>query len=346
MSRHSRSHTRSGFDSYSRTNASTYHERSARKSRHRGVFHGVVVAAVSVLVVGVVALGAWGVSVQMRLSSDTITDDLRSTLVSTTPGQPYYVLLLGTDGRPGETDYRSDTIILARIDPATKKVALVSIPRDTKVTYNGETCKINATYAYGGAQGVVEAVDDLCGVKISHYVEVSFDGFSNVVDAMGGVTLDVPDRIDDAKAGEDVIETGTQTLNGSQALTFCRSRAYADGDYTRMRHQRLFMTAMLGQLEAEANPVTLISVVNATTDMVSTDMTVADIAGLALSLKGIDTSTDVSSANIPSTTSTIDGVSYVIADPDELALMMQRIDAGEDPQGPDTMDEGLDGTTL
>ena len=83
------------------------------------------------------------------------------------------MLLLGTDGRPGESSYRSDTIMLARVDPVSKKVTLVSIPRDTMVTINGKRQKINAAHAIGGAEGVTKAISTLCGVDISHYAEVA-----------------------------------------------------------------------------------------------------------------------------------------------------------------------------
>jgi LCP family protein required for cell wall assembly len=338
---------REGFDEYSRHNAGIYHEKSVRRSRTKGIVRGVLIALAVVLVGSGVALAAWVSSIQSRLNNTQITDTLRQTLVEqSSSADPYYVLLLGTDGRPGDTTYRSDTIILARIDPTDKKITLVSIPRDTKVVYNGETCKINATHTYGGAAGVVQAVNDLCGIQISHYVEVSFDGFSSVVDSLGGVQVDVPDRIDDAKAGSEVIETGLQTLNGAQALTFCRSRAYVDGDYTRMRHQRIFISAMIKQVEENPDPTKIVSAINAAADMVSTDMSVTDIVSLATALQGIDADNDIYSANVPSTTATIDGVSYVVADAKSLSEMMKRVDAGEDPDGPDTMDQGLDGSTL
>ena len=159
---------REGFDEYSRHNAGIYHEKSVRRSRTKSIVRGVLIALAVVLVGSGVALAAWVGSIESRLNNTQITDTLRQTLVEqSSPGDPYYILLLGTDGRPGDTTYRSDTIILARIDPTDKKITLVSIPRDTKVVYNGETCKINATHTYGGAAGVVQAVNDLCGIQIS-----------------------------------------------------------------------------------------------------------------------------------------------------------------------------------
>ena len=331
---------RVGYEEYSRSNADLYRARNQRKGARR--WPKVVGICALALVVGI---AGWLVSIQMRIGGGSITDDLRQSLYNVTNSQPYYVLLLGTDGRPGETNYRSDTIVLMRVDPTNKKVTLVSIPRDTKVSYKGQTMKINATHTADGAAGVVTAVDALCGVKISHYVEVSFDGFSTVVDALGGVTVDVDTKIDDEKAGDDVIEPGTQVLNGSQALTYCRSRAFVDGDYTRTRHQRTFITALISQVTATSNPLTLVSVVNAGADMLSTDLSISSIVSMATQLKGMDPA-NIYSCTIPSTTATISGQSYVVANEGELAEMMKRVDAGEDPEGPTTMGEGLDGTAL
>ena len=94
------------------------------------------------------------------------------------------MLLLGTDGRPGEDTYRADSIILARIDPTQKQATLISVPRDTKVEYKGETMKINACHTVGGAEAMVEAVNELCGVQISNYAEVSFDGMQALIDSV------------------------------------------------------------------------------------------------------------------------------------------------------------------
>lgn len=331
---------RVGYEEYSRSNADLYRARNRKKGARRWP----KIAGICALAL-VVGIAGWLVSIQMRISGGSITDDLRQSLYNVTNSQPYYVLLLGTDGRPGETNYRSDTIVLMRVDPTNKKVTLVSIPRDTKVSYKGQTMKINGTHTADGAAGVVSAVDTLCGVKISHYVEVSFDGFSTVVDALGGVTVDVDTKIDDEKAGDDVIEPGTQVLNGSQALTYCRSRAFVDGDYTRTRHQRTFITALISQITSTSNPLTLVSVVNAGADMLSTDLSVSSIVAMATQLKGMDPA-NIYSCTIPSTTATISGQSYVVANEGELAEMMKRVDAGEDPEGPTTMGEGLDGTTL
>ena len=343
----SRNASSGGARIYSRHNVGRYSERARQRRRGKRIKRGVLGTLLGVLVLAVAAGGLWVATIMGRLNNASlITEGLRAILVdSDVTKDPFYMLLLGTDGRPGEETYRSDTIVLARIDPTQKQVTLVSIPRDTKVTINGSTQKINAAHALGGPEGVVEAVNELCGVQISHYAEVSFDGIQQLVDALGGVEVNVPDRIDDPKAGDVVIEPGVQTLDGEEALAFCRSRAFADGDYTRMRHQRIFIAALANTILNKVDPTNLLSLVESISEMVVTDLSISDIISLANAMRGMDTD-EIYSANVPSTTAMIDGISYVIADEDELEAMMERVDAGEDPQGPQSSDVQGESSTI
>ena len=130
---------------------------------------------------------------------------------------------------------------------------MVSIPRDTMVTIPGVgTTKINAAYYWGGAAGTIDAVKSLTGVSIDHYAEINFEGLVDLVDAIGGVDVYVDSEIDDYDAGGWIPE-GDQHLNGEEALIFARSRMYYDGDYTRQRHQRELILAIVKKgLEAPA----------------------------------------------------------------------------------------------
>ena len=335
---------------YSRENVGRYAERARQRRRGKIIRRGLLCTFLAILLTGVAVAGLWFQSVVSRLNNgEVITNDLLITLVdSDVARDPFYMLLLGTDGRPGETSYRSDTIILARIDPVEKEVTLISIPRDTKVEYNGSTMKINAVHTYAGAVGMVEAVNELCGVEISHYAEVSFNGLVALTDAVGGVEVNVPDRIDDPKAADFVIEPGLQTLNGDQALAFCRSRAFADGDYTRMRHQRIFIAALANTLLNKVDAANIVPIINSVSDMVVTDLSIQDIVSLANAMRGMDTS-KIWTANVPSyagENTMINGQSYVFVYEDALEEMMDRVRAGENPQGPQTMGESGDSATV
>lgn len=323
---------------YSRDNVARYAERSRQRRRGRIIRRTVLGVLLAFLVTAGTATAMWFNSIVARLSdAGIITPELQAVLVdSDVAREPFYMLLLGTDGRPGETSYRADTIILARIDPTQQQVTLISIPRDTRITYKGETMKINAAHTEEGAAGMVEAVNELCGIEISHYAEISFDGLVQLVDALGGVEVNVPDEIDDPKAADFTIEPGLQTLNGEQALAFCRSRAFADGDYTRMRHQRIFVAALANTILNKTDVTQLPGIIDAMADMVATDLSLPDILSLANAMRGMDTDS-MWTANIPSHAggdTYINGVSYVFVHEEELEEMMARVDAGEDPEGP------------
>ena len=325
-----------GVSRFSRVSAGDYQQRRKKTARRSIAKRAFLTTLLSIVVMTVVAAVLWTVSVQIRLNNPrVINDDLRSSLKEqSVNSDPYYVLLLGTDGRPGETEYRADSIILARVDPVQKRVTLLSIPRDTYVTWKGSQMKINAVHFYDGAAGMVQIVNELCGVKISHYAEVNFDGLAGITNAVGGVTVDVDQYMRDTENFSGVTElyAGRQTLNGEQALFYTRCRyAFVDSDYTRMRHQRTFIKALLSQILSSGDPVKIASIINSVADMVVTDLSVSDAISLASQMVGLNVESGIYTAYVPSTPETIGDQSYVIADDDALAEMMKLIDQGKDP---------------
>ena len=339
---------------YSRDNVSRYTERSRQRRRGKMVRRGILCAFLGVLVAGVVALGVWASSLISRLNDgDVITNDLLVTLVdSDVAHEPFYMLLLGTDGRPGEDLYRTDSIIVARIDPTAKSATLISIPRDTYVVYDGSEMKINAVFTYGqmddgsGASEMVEVLNDLLGIQISQYAEINFEGMQTLIDAVGGIDLYIPEG--DELIGDEYlpgieIQSGQQHLDGEHALAFSRSRyIYSDGDYTRMRHQRMVLGALADKILNNLDVATIPAILESLADMVHTSLSVTDIISLVNAMRGMDID-DIYSANLPSWAGEdtyVNGQSYVFLIEDEVAAMMERIDAGEDPQGPQTMGSG------
>ena len=174
------------------------------------------------------------------------------------------ILLMGADtnaARQAQGDVPlSDTIIIATIDPSTKKIGLLSIPRDLQVEIPGVGLdKINAAYSNGSLSditgpGLVRAtVEYNFGIKIDYYAVVDFAGFQKIVDTLGGVTLDVPASIkDDEYPGEQfnytrvVIHTGLQHMNGLQALRYVRTR-HDDNDFARGARQQQLLMALRQQ---------------------------------------------------------------------------------------------------
>ena len=162
--------------------------------------------------------------------------------------------------------------------------------------------KINAVHYYDGANGMVQAVNELCGVHIAHYAEVNFDGLAGITDALGGVTVNVEQYMRDTENFSRRCELSpVSELNGAQALFFTRVRyAFADSDYTRMRHQRTFIKAMIAQILNTGDPVAIANTVNSTARMVITDLSVSDIISLGTQMIGMNTDKDIYTAYVPS----------------------------------------------
>jgi len=224
--------------------------------------------------------------------------------------------------------------MVARIDPPQKRVTLLSIPRDTRVEVPGygET-KINAALAYGGPALAIETVTEFTGLPISHYAKIDFLGFKQIVDALGGVTVEVPEDIYDMKAANHVeeaarLEQGVQRLDGAHALTFVRSRQFPEGDLQRIRNQQAFLKALLAEMRKPANLLSLPSVIEAAADSMTTDMSVGTMLRIANQMKDMEPE-DLETVTMPGTPQTIDGASYVIADEEAFAELLDRIKRGE-----------------
>nr|WP_330133389.1 LCP family protein [Rhodococcus artemisiae] len=179
--------------------------------------------------------------------------------IGDTPGTNF--LLVGSDSRIGLTPEqeqelatggdvgpdRTDTILLVHVPSGGGATTMVSLPRDSYVPVPGfGQDKLNASFALGGPQLLVQTVEGATGIHIDHYTEIGFSGFASIVDAVGGVDICVPYPIDDPLAGLQ-LEAGCQELNGAQSLGFVRTRATPLADLDRMNNQRLFMSALLGK---------------------------------------------------------------------------------------------------
>ncbi|MDR2196942.1 MAG: LCP family protein [Coriobacteriales bacterium] len=287
----------------------------------------------AILILGaVMAILFYLESVDTKLAMEPVEmERLRETLAPRPPEpeEPYYVLVLGSDAREAGAASRSDTIMLCRLDPEAKRVSILSIPRDTKIELpDYGTQKINAAMAYGGPAGAVEAVSDFVGVEIAHVVMINFDGFKGIVDRLGGVTLDVPfytsfDTVE--------LQPGVQTLNGEQALAFARCRySYTLGDFQRAANQRALLKAIARQIiQAPASEIP--GHVNSLAECMDTDLSAAQLIEMALSFEGMDVDADMYTGQVPSTTATIDGVSYVITLNDEWATVRENYVNGTVP---------------
>lgn len=195
------------------------------------------------------------------------------------------ILFIGSDQRPGEPA-RADTLLLMRVDGANKTISQLSIPRDTLADIPGYgEDKINAAYAFGGPALQIEAIEQLTGLPVHHYVELDFDGFPEIVDNLGGVDIDVPKTIDsqypEGVQWTDVhFDAGPQHMDGETALVYVRVR-YSDDDFQRMGRQQQFMEALQKKLTSPANLLKLPLVAPGIVDSMITDLSTNDLIRLA-----------------------------------------------------------------
>jgi len=176
---------------------------------------------------------------------------------------------------------------------------MLSIPRDTRVDIPGHgIAKINSAVAKGGAEGgpalMVRTVEDFLGVDVNYYMEIDFFGLQDIVDAMGGIWIDVDAEIDDWNAASHTpnheakyIPEGYQLLDGAHALTYVRSRDFPDADFTRMRHQQEFFRALAKQAGDMGNVLKIPSIVSELAGSITTNMEVGDLVSTAQALRGM-----------------------------------------------------------
>lgn len=307
--------------------------RRVKKKKHRALKY-VGIGCGSLLALVVVFVAIFAVWFGMLGSSMSIEDDAERQELEEelTPvnsaSDPFYVLILGSDARESDSGSRSDVIMLARVDPSSGSVSLVSIPRDTMVTINGSTQKINAAYAHGGSAMAVRAVSEFAGVPISHFVSVHFEELEEIVDMLGGVWVDIPENISAGNGGMS-FKAGNQLLTGEQALAYARERYnVSGGDFGRAQAQRQIVEAVIRQVLA-SSPVDLPGLIGQLANCITTDLSVTDIVGYAQEFLGKELT--VYSAICPSYTLNQDGVSYVATMFNEWKRMMQLVDAGLDP---------------
>lgn len=306
-----------------------------------------------VLVVCSLVFGSWYIhSLNKALSFD---GDGYSAVSSVTEdvdlSKPFYLLVLGSDSREGSgtSNYapntgdneRSDVMILLRVDASQKQLTMVSIPRDTPYTFDdGKVDKINETYNRGGAVETIEAVEEVTGVDIAHFAEVRFSDLEGMVDALGGVTVDVdtPLSYKDALTGEWVeIPAGEQVLNGQQAQIFARARHEyeTDQDMHRQQNVRQLATAMLQSVLEKPFFKIPLTVLNLA-EYIGTDLKAGDFLYLARAFAGSDlTLYSCTGPNAGDINPDANDMWLCYENPEGWEELMKAVDNGEDPSGID-----------
>lgn len=168
------------------------------------------------------------------------------------PTGPVFLVVIGNDGRTGDTVTRGDAIHLIGINPALRQGTILDIPRDTGMEIPGQGMdKVNAAHALGGPRLSADTIAAAVGVTIPYVIDTNFDGFIGMINGLGGLTVNVPIRMQDSFSGVD-LQPGVQKLDGHQALGYARNRnQFPDSDLTRTANQGYLILQALAQFRAE-----------------------------------------------------------------------------------------------
>lgn len=214
------------------------------------------------------------------------------------PDAPNAGAILGDDSVGGPE--RSDTMLVLRVDGDGAR--MLSIPRDLWVTVSetGERSRINGAFN-GGPQRLIATITDELGLPIHHYLEVDFVSFGQMVDAVGGITIDFPNPAFDDHSGLRVEDPGPATLDGTQALAFVRSRFYTEvidgrhvvdgtGDLGRVERQQQFMAALMSKVTSTRNPVALAKIASSLSGgmRIDDDLSYFEALNLLRRMRGLD----------------------------------------------------------
>jgi len=254
------------------------------------------------------------------------------------------ILLIGVDDKEGGSVSRSDTMILVSIDRKHAQIKMTSFMRDTYVTIPGHgEDKMNAACVYGGPQLVMETIEYNFGIDVDNYVLVDFNAFKDVIDSLGGVTVQVEKREAEYinRTSKQNIEYGDNvTLNGEEALVYVRIR-YLDSDFYRTQRQRKVISAILSQVK-KSNPFDLVDTGKKVLSYVETDMNPVELSLLAEGAVLMYMQYDVLQSRVPFDnnyySSTINGSAVLVINTTETSEILKefiytKAAKGEDSNG-------------
>lgn len=294
--------------------------RSRRKKRRSYTY--IWRATAVLLVVTVVGLGIYfGMQQRHRHQAiDAVTGQAVTTNV-------VHVMIMGVDSRDDDVG-RSDTLMVAALDTERHKAALLSIPRDTRVPIEGHDYdKINHAYAFGGHKLSQQTVEKLLGVPMDHYIVVNTKAFPKLIDAIGGVDINVEKRMHYEDPWDDdgglVIDLypGEQHMDGKKAIQYVRYRD-GEGDIGRIGRQQKFMKAVLKKMVSPDILPKLPDIIKTASTVIKTDMSVTELLDFAQQMKAIHDN-GLEAKMVPGRPAYLKDISYWIPDITDLRELMR-----------------------
>jgi LCP family protein required for cell wall assembly len=330
--------------------------RKEAKHKHRWRRRSIW-ALCTIVVLGGLGIGGLYFYAQYRYDQIKKIQSRHLVTQSADPLKPFNVLLVGSDSRAfvgnnstlsnelgneaNAGGQRSDVTMVARFNPAAKTVTVLSIPRDLWVDIPGNNSgisgmnRINAAYD-SGPDLLIRTIEKDLGIQINHYIAVDFPGFSDMVNALGGITMDFPTAVKDAYTGLDVTQTGCQTVNGIVALQLVRSRhlfymnsnGYWEGDglsdFSRIQRQDAFFRAVLAKVNASiTDPFAINSFIGSSVGHLTIDdtLTESELFHIAEGFRGLQSS-HLITETLPVTSFVTDGGADVLQMAQPYALSM------------------------
>jgi polyisoprenyl-teichoic acid--peptidoglycan teichoic acid transferase len=278
---------------------------------------------ISIIVLLLIGAGAYVYSVYHSLTSavetmhqpiDREKSEKREEQITLQEKDPFSILMLGVDERDGDSG-RSDTMIVLTVNPNTNSVKMLSIPRDTRteIVGKGTEDKINHAYAFGKEEMSMASVENLLDIPIDYFVRVNMEGFKDIVDAVGGITVN--NTLDFTYEGQN-FTTGQINLTGEEALKFVRMR-YEDpnGDFGRQQRQRQVIQGVVNKGASFSSLTNFSDIFAALGKNVRTNITFDEMVEIQKNYK--DAAKSIEQLQLTGTGSKINGVYYLIISEEE-----------------------------
>lgn len=294
------------------------------------MFKKILLTLLTIMLAIVVAVGAYGAKVyyDIKKTASKIETPIKSEsgeVVKKEPirGDSFSIMLLGIDtGEEGRVDQgRSDTMIVATVNPKTNKTTMVSVPRDTYTEIVGYDTKdkINHAYAFGGVKMAQDSLSNLLQIPIDHYVSIDMKGLEDLVDGVGGIT--VQNDLAFSQSGHD-FAVGELKLNGSEALAYSRMRKQdPEGDYGRQQRQQRIIEAIVNEAMSLSTITGYQSMLTTISNNMQTDLSWEDLT--TLSKKYRSAMSQTTNEVLTGEGTMMNGVSYQIVPENELSRVQE-----------------------
>ncbi|MBB6678214.1 LCP family protein [Cohnella lubricantis] len=319
--------------------------------QHRGFKIAIAIVAVLVIASGLGyvnrgALAAWGFDMFLSKKVEAKLADSYQPLEdrpapSEAPAvtEPFALLLMGVDARPGELAGRSDTLIYTVVRPQDGNVLMISIPRDAYADIVGKNKKdkITHAYAYGGPEMAVNSVEKLLDAHIDHYASINFEGFVQVVDTLGGIPLPITEDIVNKGADHEkfTIKANQESYSGEEALDYVRYREDAGGDVARTERNRVFLESIIHKASSLNEWDKIPELLGIAGDNFRTDLPPSSLTDLAKQF--LQTDHRIQSYTLKGTGARMgkSNLWYMVLDEEDLANVRQTIAAWLNPSTPE-----------